>query len=77
MREVKINNEEEARRFGHELAEKLTPNTVLALIGDLGTGKTALTPVYSRRAGRPGTSRQSNVYHCLRISLRKTSAVPF
>ena len=43
MREVKINNEEEARRFGHELAEKLTPNTVLALIGDLGTGKTALT----------------------------------
>ena len=43
MREVLIRNEEDTRAFGHQLAEKLQPNTVIALIGDLGTGKTTLS----------------------------------
>ena len=38
-----IRNEEDTRAFGHQLAEKLQPNTVIALIGDLGTGKTTLS----------------------------------
>lgn len=40
---IKINNEEETREFGISLASQLMPGDVLALIGDLGTGKTALT----------------------------------
>ena len=43
MREVLIRNEEDTRAFGHQLAEKLQPNTVIALIGDLGPGKTTLS----------------------------------
>lgn len=43
MREVLIKNEEETREFGLELAKQLEPNDVLALIGDLGVGKTSLT----------------------------------
>ena len=40
---IYIKNEEETIKFGTELAERLTPGTVIALIGDLGTGKTSLT----------------------------------
>ena len=36
-------NEEDTRKLGLELAEKAEPGDVIALIGDLGTGKTALT----------------------------------
>ena len=43
MREVRIENEQSAREFGKELAQRLKPGDVLALIGDLGTGKTTLT----------------------------------
>ena len=43
MREVLIKNEEDTKVFGHRLAESLTENAVVALIGDLGTGKTTLT----------------------------------
>ena len=43
MREVRIENEQSAREFGRELAQRLKPGDVLALIGDLGTGKTTLT----------------------------------
>ena len=42
MREIIIRNEEETREFGLELAGHLEPGDVLALIGELGTGKTAL-----------------------------------
>lgn len=38
-----IKNEEDTRAFGLELAQKLKPGDVIALIGDLGTGKTTLT----------------------------------
>lgn len=42
-RTLEIKNEEDARAFGLKLAEKCAPGTVIALIGDLGTGKTTLT----------------------------------
>lgn len=38
-----IKNELDTRKFGTELAKKLKPGDVIALIGDLGTGKTTLT----------------------------------
>ena len=40
---VYIKNEQENRSFGKKLAAELAPGIVIALTGDLGTGKTALT----------------------------------
>ena len=40
---VYIKNEPETRSFGKKLAAELAPGIVIALTGDLGTGKTALT----------------------------------
>lgn len=48
---IPIKNEEETRRFAHELAENLAPGDVLALIGDLGTGKTVLTSYIAEGLG--------------------------
>jgi len=38
-----LKNESETRDFGLELASKAEPGDIIALVGDLGTGKTALT----------------------------------
>ena len=47
MKEIKstiqINNESATREFALALASGLKPGDVLALVGDLGTGKTAFT----------------------------------
>lgn len=43
MTERILRNESDTRAFGLEIAEKLQPGDVIALVGDLGTGKTALT----------------------------------
>lgn len=51
MREVIIRNEEDTRAFGLELGKSLKPGTVLALIGDLGTGKTTLTKYIAEGLG--------------------------
>lgn len=51
MREVIIRNEEDTKAFGRELAESLQPNTVIALIGDLGTGKTTLSKYIAEGLG--------------------------
>ena len=51
MREVLIRNEEETRAFGLALADELKPNDVLALIGDLGVGKTSLTKYIAEGLG--------------------------
>lgn len=48
---IPIKNEEETRQFAHELAESLAPGDVLALIGDLGTGKTVLTSYIAEGLG--------------------------
>lgn len=51
MREILIKSEEETREFGLALAEELQPNDVLALIGDLGVGKTSLTKYIAKGLG--------------------------
>ena len=38
-----IQNESDTKQFGKDLADKLHSGDVVALIGDLGTGKTTLT----------------------------------
>jgi tRNA threonylcarbamoyladenosine biosynthesis protein TsaE len=50
-REFRLNSEYETRRFGEELAAELKPGDILALIGDLGTGKTTLTKYIARELG--------------------------
>lgn len=51
MREILIKNEEDTKAFGLELAESLKPDSVIALIGDLGTGKTTLTKYIAKGLG--------------------------
>ncbi len=43
MNIYKIRNEEETRKFGLDFARRLKAGDIVALIGDLGTGKTTLT----------------------------------
>lgn len=50
-RTVPIKNEEETREFALDLAKSLVPGDVLALVGDLGTGKTALTSYIAEGLG--------------------------
>lgn len=50
-RELIIKNENETREFGLKLAEELRAGDVIALIGDLGTGKTALTGYIAQGLG--------------------------
>ncbi|MBR0127512.1 MAG: tRNA (adenosine(37)-N6)-threonylcarbamoyltransferase complex ATPase subunit type 1 TsaE [Firmicutes bacterium] len=40
---IKIKNEHETEAFGRKLGASVKAGTVIALIGDLGTGKTTLT----------------------------------
>ena len=49
--EKRIGSESEMRVFGRELAEKAEPGDVIALIGDLGTGKTTLTKYIAEGLG--------------------------
>ena len=51
MRTVIIKNEKETEAFGLSLAQSLKKGDVVALIGDLGTGKTALTKYIARGLG--------------------------
>ena len=37
------NSEEETQKLGEQLAQQLTPGSVIAFTGDLGAGKTAFT----------------------------------
>ena len=48
---INIKNEQETRIFGHKLAAGLVPGKVVALVGDLGTGKTALTKAIAEGLG--------------------------
>ena len=50
-RKLILNSEEDTRNLGHEIAEALEPGDVVALIGDLGTGKTALTKYIAEGLG--------------------------
>lgn len=50
-RSLTIKNEEDTKEFGLELGRKAKPGQVLALIGDLGTGKTTLTKYVAEGLG--------------------------
>jgi len=54
MRKVLIRNELDTKDFGRELAKKLKPGDVVALIGELGTGKTTLTKSIAEGLGITG-----------------------
>ena len=51
QRDLIIKHENETRDFALNLAEELEAGNVLALIGDLGTGKTALTKYIAQGLG--------------------------
>ncbi|MEG0292307.1 MAG: tRNA (adenosine(37)-N6)-threonylcarbamoyltransferase complex ATPase subunit type 1 TsaE [Anaerovoracaceae bacterium] len=51
MRELIIRNEEDTKKFGETLAETLVPGDVVALVGNLGTGKTTLTKYIAQGLG--------------------------
>ena len=46
-----LKNEDDTRALGLRIAEALEPGDVIALIGDLGTGKTALTKYIAEGLG--------------------------
>ena len=45
---IKIKNEKETENFGRRLGESLSAGDVVAMVGDLGTGKTTLTGYIAR-----------------------------
>lgn len=50
-RTLKLNSEADTRSLGLEIADALEPGDVVALTGDLGTGKTALTKYIAEGLG--------------------------
>lgn len=50
-RTVQLNSEEDTRSLGLRIAEALEPGDIVALIGDLGTGKTSLTKYIAEGLG--------------------------
>ncbi len=52
---INIPDEEATKAFGESLAGALRPGVVVALIGDLGTGKTTLTKYIAAALGVTGT----------------------
>lgn len=51
MTEITIRNEQDTGKFGEELGRRAVPGMVIALTGDLGTGKTALTKSIAKGLG--------------------------
>ena len=51
MRELIIRNENDTRDFAFKLAEELKAGDIVALVGDLGTGKTTLTQYIAKALG--------------------------
>lgn len=49
--EITIKSEEDAAKLGRKIGKKAEPGSVLALIGDLGTGKTTLTKYIAEGMG--------------------------
>ena len=57
----------ETEEFGRALAEKLEAGDVLALIGDLGTGKTTLTKSIAKGLGIGEMITTPYFYYCERV----------
>lgn len=51
MKRFVIRGEEEMNAFGKKVADRLEPGDILALIGDLGTGKTTMTKAVAASLG--------------------------
>ena len=60
---VYINNEQDTEAFGMELASTLEPGDIVALIGDLGTGKTTLTKYIAKGLGVTDKSGRLPLFH--------------
>ena len=74
MREIHIYDESDTEKFGLELADDLSSGDVLALVGDLGTGKTTLTKYIAKGLGikeviTSPTFTIVNEYHSGRLPL--------
>ena len=50
---VSLPSPEATRQFGHQISELLFPNSILALIGNLGAGKTFLVRAIAEGLGLP------------------------
>lgn len=48
---IKITDESKTKEFGNKLGAEAKPGTIIALIGDLGTGKTTLTKYIAEGLG--------------------------
>ena len=71
---LKMKNEGDTVRYGKKLAEELSPGDIVCLVGDLGTGKTALTKAIAAGLGitEPIVSPTFNIvkeYHTGRLPL--------
>ena len=51
MEQIILKNEQETKEFGKKLAESLEAGATIALIGDLGAGKTTLTKAIASGLG--------------------------
>ena len=51
IKKIFIKDENETKEFGFALADKIKPGDVIALVGELGTGKTALTKYIAKALG--------------------------
>ena len=51
MTRIHIANEKDTEKLGEKIGRHVRPGTVIALIGDLGTGKTTLTKSIARGLG--------------------------
>ena len=51
MKQITLKTLDETKQFGKELADKLMPGAIIALIGDLGAGKTTLTKAIAAGLG--------------------------
>ena len=51
QKKIFIKNEKDSMEFGKFLSRKLTAGSVIALTGDLGTGKTTLTKAVAEGLG--------------------------
>lgn len=71
---IRMNGEEETAAYGRKLAGELVPGDIVCLVGDLGTGKTALTKAIAAGLGisEPIVSPTFNIvkeYHSGRLPL--------